>query len=93
MDRQGIVVDNSGQQFLLLYEGQWENNGQHGDGLQFDRYQEEYFVGHFEEGVRQGTGRVHDIVSDEVKINMLFARDHVALGGTQSLGKTSSLLR
>lgn len=85
-----ITTDEHGKQFVTVYEGQWEENAQHGEGILYDREKQNYYLGQFVYGMKQGNGRYHDLGTNKVLEETLFSHDHVA-PVSKILGQTTTI--
>ena len=81
--------DEQGRQYVTIYEGQWEENTQHGEGVLYNREQRNYFLGQFVYGMKQGNGRYHDLETNKVLEETTFAHDHV-VPVSKILGQTTA---
>lgn len=83
-------IDEHGRQYITLYEGQWEENAQHGEGILYNREQQNYYQGQFVHGLKQGNGRYHDLETNKVLEETTFAHDHAATV-SKHLGRTTTI--
>lgn len=77
-------------QYESHFEGQWEENAYHGDGLLFDRENNIYYLGNFVFGFKEGLGKIHNLENNDVIHEGVWAHGHL-IPAANTLGKTTTI--